>query len=367
MQVEMLLPRFYDCAYGGADWSETYSALTKTFHASAMLVANGSASLKPSSFEVHQVGMDDGLYAASGFAIEDNFDPIANPAFVRSLTARNGVSLSGGAYLYQGNATARRFYNDLLQPSDAVSSRIGKMIHTRAAIAGGFIARGPKQPTWSDAEIRIVDACFTHLGRALDIWVRLARATELAWGLTDVLGKSGHAILVMGPDRRILWANSKGERMLDAGIYMTSRGRRLQLPDIRHGKSLDTAISRGAGRVDLAGVGTGIRCRAEVFPATGLVGALPPSAAAGIACLILSDPMHKIGDGDEGTLIQRLGLTPAEARVAVYVPNALTKPEIAAELGLSEETVRSHVSALLNKTGARNMTALAIIVRNILD
>lgn len=59
------------------------------------------------------------------------------------------------------------------------------------------------------------------------------------------------------------------------------------------------------------------------------------------------------GDDDEGLAETAFGLTPAEARVAAQVARGLTAPEAAQALGLSPETVKTHMKAVLHKTGAK--------------
>lgn len=64
--------------------------------------------------------------------------------------------------------------------------------------------------------------------------------------------------------------------------------------------------------------------------------------------------------GDDAALAQSaFSLTPAEARVAVQVARGATSPEAAAALGLSVQTVKTHVKAVLQKTGARGVKDLA--------
>ena len=52
------------------------------------------------------------------------------------------------------------------------------------------------------------------------------------------------------------------------------------------------------------------------------------------------------------------GVTPAEARVAALVATAAPTREIADRLGLSENTVKTHLKAVFLKTGARNRADL---------
>lgn len=59
-------------------------------------------------------------------------------------------------------------------------------------------------------------------------------------------------------------------------------------------------------------------------------------------------------------------LTRTERLVAEHVAEGRTNGEIAAELVLAEGTVKNHVSALLRKLGARDRTALALLLYKVL-
>jgi DNA-binding CsgD family transcriptional regulator/pimeloyl-ACP methyl ester carboxylesterase len=67
------------------------------------------------------------------------------------------------------------------------------------------------------------------------------------------------------------------------------------------------------------------------------------------------------GQGEDDALLaeRALGLTRAEARVAVQVGRGATTPEAARALGLKPETVKSHMKAVLQKTGAKGAKDLA--------
>jgi LuxR family transcriptional regulator, maltose regulon positive regulatory protein len=53
---------------------------------------------------------------------------------------------------------------------------------------------------------------------------------------------------------------------------------------------------------------------------------------------------------------RRAGISDAELRVARYLPSNLKAPEIAAELGLSGNTVRTHIRRLYAKLDAHGRT-----------
>ncbi len=54
-----------------------------------------------------------------------------------------------------------------------------------------------------------------------------------------------------------------------------------------------------------------------------------------------------------------VALTPTEKKVVTFVSQGLSNREIAIELGVSQRTVESHVSNMLNKTGLHNRTELS--------
>ena len=72
----------------------------------------------------------------------------------------------------------------------------------------------------------------------------------------------------------------------------------------------------------------------------------------------------------EAHLQETLNLSPAELKVARGLLEGLTAQETANQVGRSEETVRSHIKALLKKTGARRQTELVqflTILRHVSD
>lgn len=65
------------------------------------------------------------------------------------------------------------------------------------------------------------------------------------------------------------------------------------------------------------------------------------------------------GGGDEALAESAFALTPGEARVAALVARGATAPEAAQALGLSPETVKTHMKSVLQKTGAKGAKDLA--------
>lgn len=102
-----------------------------------------------------------------------------------------------------------------------------------------------------------------------------------------------------------------------------------------------------------AGTGTGFRSGKArgADSATGAAGAGAPEAAA----------TQRHGEPDPSERFAGYGLTGREIAVVEQVAAGLDNTEIAAELHMSEGTVRNHISSILRKLGLRNRTQLAVL------
>jgi DNA-binding NarL/FixJ family response regulator len=76
-----------------------------------------------------------------------------------------------------------------------------------------------------------------------------------------------------------------------------------------------------------------------------------------------------LGAGDtsrDGKLVERLStLTPQQFRVLMMLGEGLLNKQIAFQLGVSEATVKAHVSAILQKLGVESRTQAVIAVKKI--
>jgi DNA-binding NarL/FixJ family response regulator len=76
--------------------------------------------------------------------------------------------------------------------------------------------------------------------------------------------------------------------------------------------------------------------------------------------------LERSEDAESAILIERLGtLTPQQVRVLMMLSEGLLNKQIAYELGVSEATVKAHVSAILQKLGVDSRTQAVIAVGKI--
>ena len=69
-------------------------------------------------------------------------------------------------------------------------------------------------------------------------------------------------------------------------------------------------------------------------------------------------------DSDNKAAQKLDSLTPAQRRVMSYLSDGLLNKQIAFEMGISEATVKAHMTAIFRKLGANNRTQALLIFRN---
>jgi DNA-binding NarL/FixJ family response regulator len=112
--------------------------------------------------------------------------------------------------------------------------------------------------------------------------------------------------------------------------------------------------------------------RAQQFGAAGFVSKSAPAD-------VLRDAVQTVMDGgtafigarserseDDAKLAARLAsLTPQQFRVLMLLAEGLLNKQIASELGLAENTVKIHVTAVLSKLECRSRTQAAVLVKSL--
>ena len=77
---------------------------------------------------------------------------------------------------------------------------------------------------------------------------------------------------------------------------------------------------------------------------------------------LLRKAIAREGDARQASLARRYGLTPAQARIAVFIADGGSVASYAKENKISAQTVRTHLKAVFAKTGISRQTQLATIL-----
>ena len=203
-----------------------------------------------------------------------------------------------------------------------------------------------------------LDPLRPHLARAALLSARagLERARAMASTL-ETLGIPG---AVVRPNGKLLAANPMFEQLMPA--LFQDRRDRVRLVNAGADALLASALEGFAGRTTFRGVSSIPVPPAEARPPM-IVHLLPVRGAAqdfflDASAVVMVTPVDRSSVPTAEVLQGLFDLTPAEAKVAQGIGSATSVDALATSLGLSRETVRTQLKAVLAKTGAGRQTEL---------
>lgn len=278
----------------------------------------------------------------------------------------------GDAVLSSSELKETDYYRHFLRPLDI---RYGMGIHLWSetscdAVVASF-HRGHSEVSFDEEDMRKARLIRPHLANAYQIYRRFAglerRVTSLRMGFEH----ASVGIVVLDAGGHILEINRKAEETLIAGGFAKcSSDRRLSFADSRTGKSFDAALEL-LHASDAYPQAIGLRAPGDQRIALALhLCRVAESCLSGAArsthvlAFIAEMCPEQHTRWAEDTVRTVLALTAAEARIAVALVNDPDVGQVSLSLGLSVDTVRSHVRSIHAKLGVtRTAGALVLIQR----
>jgi len=260
-----------------------------------------------------------------------------------------------------------RFHREFHQPQgfiDAVA--IGLKRDERAIGSIGFNRHRDAGPIGAE-ELELIALLVPHLQRASEISRLLEARSVREARLEEVLDQLSLAVLLVSNDLRVLYANRQAGGMLERGDVLSLRGDVLAptAPGLRAAmRAAIEQIARDQTRLGRKGMGIPAQDRDGMYH---VVHVLPlaqrdrtgrentPCAAIFIAS---SDASTRPADD---VLAALFGLTPSEARVLDRITTGRTVADIATELGVSVNTIRTHLLHIFEKTGVKRQADLVAL------
>jgi len=233
------------------------------------------------------------------------------------------------------------------------------------------IHRGPDRPAYDDDELKLFSQIGRHAEQSLRLAVRLLRAEITSIGLGETLSRLESAVFVVDENARIIFQNRAADGVLGDGLQeqngrLIARGavgdqfQRVltkaadgALSDLHPEFLQPVVIARSRDRFPLVAHLIPLRVPQQSTLAQFL-------AAGRVAVLVQSMESERTA---EPTLVRDiLGLTLAEARLAVLVGTGLAPRDVAQQLGVKEETARTVLKRVFAKTGLSRQSELAALM-----
>ena len=183
------------------------------------------------------------------------------------------------------------------------------------------------------------------------------------------LARVSQAVVVVGGDMMVSFINQAGEDLL-GDVYRNTNGRLAGAS--RKNDTVLTAVVQAAADGTTDGTAGGMLTRstsqshlivrAMPLPLRTAPGTPPESAA--LVVLVFTDGNRPETTASAGSL-ELLGLTPAEARTAALIGVGVAPRDAAAELSISEHTVRTVLKRIYSKLELTRQSELAVLVSRI--
>jgi DNA-binding CsgD family transcriptional regulator len=242
----------------------------------------------------------------------------------------------------------------------------GVFFRTPATVSLITSIREKEKGPYGEQELGLLRTLVPHLRRAALLHSELNSLRSQHAAFASQLDRSPQALLLTDADRRILFTNAPGR-----AITKVKDGLRVELNQLRASSSTEDATlaksirevaANGKWRVDHLTVarpsgGTPYVVLVMPVPSFGAPLGMPPPAVA----VMVTDPDRPVSL-DPKALQVLFSFTPAEAKVTALLVQGRSMEQIATQLAVSLETVRTHVRHVFSKTATNRQGELIALV-----
>jgi DNA-binding CsgD family transcriptional regulator/PAS domain-containing protein len=222
--------------------------------------------------------------------------------------------------------------------------------------------RSAASGAYTDPELSVLRRLLPHLQRAARLFGELVFLRSQLEAVRGVMDLSPQGFLQVDPSGKVIFANQAACR--DETLALASG--RVQINARNGDRAFQDAIRGVLGdrprlrRLDVERAGDGKRCRILLIRDPKPVSATHRADAPTVSVLVIDESSAQ--KPDPSVLAELFSLTLAEARVAASLVSGLSVQEIAAELRITRETVRTHLRRILSKTNTRRQGELISLV-----
>jgi DNA-binding CsgD family transcriptional regulator len=361
LQMEHILDLIYDAAAERELWPAILTAIADITRSEGGILFGQSLAAEQVYFdyngrldpECNRVYQERHMQNAWSIAMEDT--PVGH-----LVLSDDVVSLS--------NLQGSSFYQEVLHPQG-----IGHNAMIALAAKDDFrvafnICRSRSHGEFDSKDRNTLEGLAPHLRRSVTLGFRLTSYLALRNAAFDVIEKLADGVIVMGRRAQILFANGAVRPLEAEGTLKLSPLATWSPAHSRRLVSLvRSALAGGAGGT--MGLPTADGKRLLTVLVVSLrsleINTLDEAGLSNAACAAFIIDQSRRKNANAQQLMDAYGLTWSEARVAVRAHAGGTTAEAAIDLGLSPNTVKTHLRHVFAKTDTRGQAELAALVASI--
>jgi DNA-binding CsgD family transcriptional regulator/PAS domain-containing protein len=345
----------YDAALDGALWPEVARHASRAFDAAHVRI--GLIDRRG------QHVMDAASHPHNNRPLDPRFLlPDKNPV-IAFATASAPMSVVTRVEIVSDRDLERsEIYNEFMRPLDLWHALLTNLHRDETLIGPMSVVRRRSQPRFEERERHKLRRFASHASRALRVHLRLreleAHATAMgdraltALALTDAHGRVAEA----NPLAQAILAEGDGLVLRDGVLRATGGGDCARLT-LLIAEAAGGARTRASGASGVLQVSRPSGRRPLALAVTPTRNAASPFGRSHAVTIAFADP-ERPPEADADFIARLYGFTGREASVAALLIEGRTPHEAAAELAMTDNTIRTHIHHLLCKTGAERLSDL---------
>jgi DNA-binding CsgD family transcriptional regulator len=296
-------------------------------------------------------------------------DPTTKPLLLRDV----GEVASTTDLVSYSEYVESRFYTDWVKPQGFVDSwqvSLDKSAPTFVHLIFWGNSMNSKNGSESDATRDRLRFTVPHLRRAVLISNLVDNGKAEAALFGDTLDGIAAGLFLVDANGRILHANASGQALLTRGMVLRAYGGKLASHDASTEQELYSVLDAVGGGQVAPGTHTvavplttrhGDRYVAHVLPLTSGMRRRAGGGYAAAAAVFVQKALLDVPPPQEA-IAKLYKLTPMELRVLFAIVQVGGVPEVAAMMGSSGSTIRTHLRRLFSKTGTDRQAELVKLV-----
>ncbi|RYE31012.1 MAG: helix-turn-helix transcriptional regulator [Hyphomicrobiales bacterium] len=246
---------------------------------------------------------------------------------------------------------------------------IGISPDPRVGVALSIQRAGTRAP-FSEAELALLARVGRHVENALRVGIRLINADASQQALADALTRLGVGVFLLARDGKVLFSNPAGNMLAGDGLlvrsgYLTAQAeepRQALRARIADAAFSETSLLDAPRPVIIRELSREGFLAVHVIPVRGAERGVVESLLADVAAIAVVTSSQPGAPADPALVRDLLGLTLAEARLAALIGVGLAPREASERLGITEETARTTLKRVFQKTGVTRQSELSSLL-----
>lgn len=265
---------------------------------------------------------------------------------------------------------ASDFYRLVMEPSDlydvlGADFQIPREVEVRFRICRSKAAR-----SFNDADRGIFRALLPHLQRAVHMHVRINKIESERAVYSGAIDQMRVGAIILDESGNVLSVNQRARELLEQKDGVSLRDEQLVLSTRDRTRELQERVNRVIAQQKSGGPAIVEAMRIPRSSNAGELGLVirpvpenqwAEAEAVPSAVIFLSDPSAQ-AEAPLQVIKQLFGFTPAEASLAMLMANGMTLDESADAMGVSRNTVRTHLRSVFAKTGVTRQPMLVSLI-----